>query len=594
MTQLAIGMVTVEPKASNGLIFKKLGYVYSYEESKRVITTYSGETLRNEQTVISKQIKQLQNLTQSNDQSIAPVLSELFSLSETISEINSIIFGENGSVPIQPAETIVLRKKRSLFPWGGKIVKWILGNADEYEVRDILDEIETNRQNNIFTEKIVRNHTISIEKLLNIMERRSQNVDKEINSIIDQLQTVFSRFNNASQVIDRQNEINTLTQALTLGIIRYRSTQDKILQHVLASDMINIDPELISLSFLENTLFEIEKTLQHQQMLPWSLIKNNRKIEWYKTISMCTFVIDKNIVFEFIIPIISRSKRELYEIIPAPMIRDEYLIYIQPETPYIITNSMKTEIGYLNEADIEKCIKINGNEYICSSNLPIFNKKTNENYCELTIFLKTEGESNNCVFKTMPKRDSFIKIKDTEQYYYVAANKIVASTLCKDKPGEVVLEGTGLLTINESCSVFSANFRITSQSITNVVKQNDYVISSFMTNTITNGKSHKYIMHTDELSDITKEFDSIRDKLKNEEIIAEMKMQKELLFQAKVTHHVHTGVNISITLIFCIFSVFLVFCIFKIKKPKASDVNFVNYHGNDKKELVDSQKIIIA
>lgn len=593
MTSFARGMVTVEPKASNGLIFKKLGYVYSYEESKRVITTYSGEALRNEQILIDKQIIRLQNLTQINNASIEPVLVELYRLSETINEINNIIFGENGTSISNQTHGIFLRKKRSLFPWGGRIIKWILGNADEYEVRDILDEIEKNRQNNIFTDKIVRNQTIYIEKLLNILEKKNKNVDKEINSIIDQLQAVFNRFSNVSQAIEKQNEINILTQALTLGIMRYRSTQDKILQHVLASDMINIDPELISLSFLESTLSDIEKTLHHEQMLPWSLIKNNRKIEWYKTISMCTFVIEKNIVFEFIVPIISRSKRELYEIIPAPMIRDEYLIYIQPETPYIITNDIKTEIGYLNEMDIEKCIKINGNEYICSSNLPIFNKKTSENFCELTIFLKTEGESNNCVFKTMPKRDSFIKIKDTEQYYYVAANRIVASTLCKEKPGEIVLEGTGLLTINESCSVFNANFRITSQSVTSVVKQNDYVISSFMPNTITNSKSQKYIMHTDELSDITREFDSIRDKLKNDEIMEEMKIQKEMLSEAKVTSHVHTGVNITITII-CISAIFLIFCIFKLKKPKASDVNFVNYNGNDKKELVDSQKITIA
>lgn len=586
-------MITIEPKASNGLIFKKLGYVYSYEESKRIITTISGSTLREEQLIINEQIKQLKKLSKNSNGSLESVLLEISKLGETINEINTIILNDNSTSMGRNASNIVLRRKRSIIPWGGTIFKWIIGTPDEYQIDDILREIDTNRKNNIFTDKIVRNQTIYIEKLLNIMEKRNKQVDNEIDSAIKQLENVFSRFDNATEQVERQNQVNILTQTLTLNIMRYRSYQNKILQHILASNLLNIDPELITLSFLEQTLSDIEKTLQHEQMLPWSLIKNNKKIEWYKTIAMSTFVFGNNIVFEFIIPIISRSKRELYEILPAPMIRSEYLLYIQPETPYIITNSMKTEIGYLSEADIEKCLKINGEEYICSSNLPIFNKKFEENFCELTIFLKAEGESNNCVFKTMPKRDLFIKIKETDQYYYVAANKIIATTLCKEKTGEVVLEGTGLMTINESCSIFNANFRITSQSITSILKQNNYVISSFIPNTLNKNKAHKYIMKTDELSDITKEFDSIREKLKYNEIVEEMKLQNEMFKVDKETSRIHTGINIGVAFV-CISIFILILYILKFRKPSASDINFVNYHGNDKKELVESQKITIS
>lgn len=124
--------------------------------------------------------------------------------------------------------------------------------------------------------------------------------------------------------------------------MRYVNYQNKILEHVLANNVIHIDPELVPVSFLESVILEVEKSLRNEQMLPWNLIAKDKKLEWYKSIPMKTFVVSKNIIIEFSIPIISRNKRELYELIPAPMIKDEYLLFIQPASPFIITNEKKT------------------------------------------------------------------------------------------------------------------------------------------------------------------------------------------------------------------------------------------------------------
>lgn len=196
-------------------------------------------------------------------------------------------------------------------------------------------------------------------------------------------------------------------QRLTLVIIRYLNYQNKLLAHILSRDLVRIDPELIPIPFLRAILEEIQGKIKNEFMLSWNLWENGKAVEWYKTIPMKATIVKKNVILEFIIPIISRTKKELYVVISTPVPSENSLMYIHPTAPYTITNEIKNEIGYLEQADLDKCWRLMGKDYICTDNFPIYNAQNKYVYCELAILLKSHNELNNCVIKTIPKKGFF-------------------------------------------------------------------------------------------------------------------------------------------------------------------------------------------
>lgn len=128
-------------------------------------------------------------------------------------------------------------------------------------------------------------------------------MDNKITNLVEYLKILAANLTTNIINKENENEINVITQALTLVIMRHISYQNKLLDHILSRNMVHIDPELIPLSSLKLILGEIEKNMKIDHMLPWSLIEKEKMIKWYQTIPMKTYIFEENIVIEFIIHI---------------------------------------------------------------------------------------------------------------------------------------------------------------------------------------------------------------------------------------------------------------------------------------------------
>jgi hypothetical protein len=532
------GSVTVEQSAANGLIFKPTSSVFFFNKMWNVMTYISKEKIRYEQYYINDHITQLEHLKLklNNDKHIQMVLDEILKLGEVINETDGIILNHTPK-----------REKRAILPFVGSLIEYLFGNPDMDTMKEIIREIEENKQNNIQKDKIIHSNTIFIGRLIETIENKNKNVDKEISAIIKNMNEILAKFNNTISEIETTNGINVLIQSLTLAIIRYKDYQHKLLNHILSGEPIHIDPDLIPLTFLEPILQEIESKLDKDQMLPFAISKREKVIEWYKTIPMRTMVVDENIVFEFIIPVVSRKEKEMLEVIPAPIPKNDHLLYIEPESQYIITDKIRSVIGFMSQQDVDRCWKIDNENIICSPNLPIFNRLPHDNYCELTVLLQS-NESHNCVFKTLPKQDMFIKIRDTDQYYFVVSNEMFLNTICGKDKGEITLQGTGLLTVNESCSVFNQKLSIDSQSTTNLYKKIKYVTNQFIPIDSKNKVSNKMVITSDELTGLSDNFEQIKEQLKYKGIANALEMQSEIKKYYQ-NNSIYTGVNIFTTIL---------------------------------------------
>lgn len=563
------GIVVVEKIQSNGLMFRNMGHVYAYKKNWKIVTVITKNKFLKEEKFIQTRIEELENLKlKYKNKNIDMVLNEFKRLAEIINEINTIVMGE------QPE-----RNKRSVIPIGGTFVQWLLGNPDEETLLQIFQQIDELRKHNEFTDSITKNNTIYMGKLIDAIEKRNIQANDQINSIIENLSILASNNSAFTNTVLNNDEINMLTQSLTLVIIRYWHYQNKLLDHILSNNLVYIDPELIPLGFLRKTLEKIEENIGNDYMLPWNLLEKRKMVEWYKTIPMKTSIINQNIVIEFIVPVIARNKKLLYEVIPTPFPKNESLVYIEPNAPYIITDEKQTEIGYLDQNEIDKCWKVGEREHVCAGDFPVYIKQTKFIYCELAILLHSEDEENNCIIKTIPKKDIFMKIKNSNQYYFVMINPTNATKICDGKSENIHLEDTGLLTINDSCSILNTKFEITSQSINVLNRKNEYVSSSFIPYKSNEKKINKYIMNKKDLGDINKEFETIKNQIKYDEILQEHNKRKNQYMQFLPTH-IQNGINLSTTTLVIVIFIILIYYYKKgyIKK----DINVITYKQEPK------------
>lgn len=544
-TPKILGVIRNDPITSNGLIFKPVADVYKFKEMRNIMTSIPQSYLKLQQGSMATHISDLEELQGkvNKNENFKVVVNEIKKLANSLEEINDMLTG-SAKISVKLA-----RRRRAILPFVGSFIEWAFGNPDDTTKKEILEMMHKLSSNQETTDRVVLNHSIFIRSLTESIKAKNRMVDEEIANIIKNLNSTLSRFRSTANEIERQNELNIYTQVLTLHIVRHKSYQDKLLMHILSNTPIHIDPEIIPLSYLSPIIEEIEKSLGNEQMLPFNLIPNRTTIDWYKYIPMRTSIVEKNIVFEFFIPVVTRAKKQLLEVISAPFPKEEHLIYIQPQSKYILTNDINTEIAYLTQSNIDGCWKLNGDkEFVCPSSFPIFNMLPQDNYCELTILLKTQHSSHNCVFKVLPKKDLFIKIQNSDQYYYVVNKEMNFTTKCGEINDVISLKGTGFITINDSCSIYNQFLRIESQSTIGLYKNMNYVQNTFTPIINKTPDKYKFIINDKELNDLSKEFEKIKEKLKYEENFDNLSIAENWA-KYQETAQIQSGINISTSII---------------------------------------------
>lgn len=170
--------------------------------------------------------------------------------------------------------------------------------------------------------------------------------------------------------------------------------------------MTYVDPELVDWHYLNGIFETIEKNLEPGQMLPWkALPSTNERLAGYKFVSMRTFAHKDNYVLEFYVPIISRVKKDLFEVISTPFMHNGRMLYISPESQYIITDRNKTEISFLNAIDRGECWKLEPDVSVCPSSLAVYNRAPESNFCELALLIQQPNATNLCLYHEMKPRN---------------------------------------------------------------------------------------------------------------------------------------------------------------------------------------------
>lgn len=475
---------------TSGLLYNHLGDVYAYEKTWRILTNVDREDYEREfeeMRARSKWVKDWQE-KYADKVFMGGVSYQLNTLIDAISGKNDLMFNRR---------TPPLRKKRAILPFIGSSIEWLFGNPDEDSMDEVIRLIKENKKEIRALSHHVANQTVITGKLADIIQSHFRAVGLRINEILASINVAIAEHH---EVYTIQNNIDAITQTLTLAIIRVKSYQDKLLHHLLADEVTYVDPELVDWHYLNGIFETIESKLETGQMLPWKALPSaNERLAGYKFVSMRTFAHKDNYVLEIYVPIISKVKKDLYEVIATPFMNGERMLYVSPESQYIITDKAKTEISFLNALDREDCWNLAHNVSVCPGSLPVYNRAPENNFCELALLIRQVNGTSLCLYHEMKPRNILVRIKDRDQYYFSFPHATHIYARCKGIRSEMTMVNTGMISITDGCMLINRDFTIKAQSaarLSNSIKFSNNMLYSPLNNS-RNDSFHPIMVSSD-------------------------------------------------------------------------------------------------
>lgn len=332
------------------------------------------------------------------------------------------------------------RSKRGIIDGLGTVIKSITGNLD-------------------YTDALRYNEAIKL------LESNQDKITNEINNQLSISKEWITKYNSVlTQLVENQSKINStlmliLSNKMNNGLTLIKYAKFGQLLVILSENINDLMNELLR---IENSLAFIHASSMHHSMISIdvlsSMIDKLKSIygkdsildleirEYYNIIQPASYYANKQIVFIFRFPIISRDNFLLYRLAVVPNKKSQALI---PSSPFIATN--ENSFLYI-EAECPK----HSSWYLCQTELN-HQIRTNSDCIHQLIINQILEES--CHLTTVNLlRGSMEKLDD--MHYIISFPENQKIQISCNKQEFTSLKGSYLVTIPLGCQIISEEFTL--------------------------------------------------------------------------------------------------------------------------------------
>lgn len=188
-----------------------------------------------------------------------------------------------------------------------------------------------------------------------------------------------------------------------------------------------------------------------------------------------------NIIFIINTPIVTRTSYNLFEVIPLPASFNlDHHVLILPDIKYLAVTS--TISHYIVLRNLQSCQILPNSERICIVENPIIATHSHRN-CEIDLLINQNQLPNTCEKRIikMPS-ETWHKLNQPNTWIFVIANEIYTTLKCSDNaPEDIKLTGTGILSLNPTCSLIttSSTIKASSRSSNNTTIISKFILPNF-------------------------------------------------------------------------------------------------------------------
>lgn len=201
---------------------------------------------------------------------------------------------------------------------------------------------------------------------------------------------------------------------------------------------------------LKQELNVIAGLIQRDLTLP---VENYDLSKMYNLLRVKARITEEYVIFEIKIPLIGRDKFEISKIIPVPYQVDlENENVIVPISEYAGINVNKDAYVPLTESDVNSCAKRDTNTVLCHIKMPVYQIKNDRSFCVKVPNTRT------CKTITSPCYNRWTELHKLNTYFYFCCQQCQLKLLCNDQVTTVQMTNVGLLSVDQGCTIKTADF----------------------------------------------------------------------------------------------------------------------------------------
>ncbi|XP_076664986.1 uncharacterized protein LOC143367247 [Andrena cerasifolii] len=184
--------------------------------------------------------------------------------------------------------------------------------------------------------------------------------------------------------------------------------------------------------------------------------------DFYKFIQLHVVITKDNVIFALRIPLVVRTKFDLFELIPLPIQHNDtkFFSYIIPQSRYLLLSQTKSRFTFLKE--LSDCNEYRDEEYVCY-NLHT-TASTNQEICEIELLSSHISKIPlSCTTKTIKGTIETWNYIARNQWIYVLHEPTTLTIMCggnQDHMEDIILKKSGIIHLQPHCKGYTNLFMI--------------------------------------------------------------------------------------------------------------------------------------
>lgn len=352
------------------------------------------------------------------------------------------------------------RSKRGLINGISYPVKWLFGipDADDatFYQKSIESLINDQKQTHVLMQSQIRVISDTI---------------KNINQTMITLDTVESKLNANVVLFNKYMKDSS-------KIVNTHTIQIELVHHLLLIKQINelleqqIDQYLNSMTLArhgivdyniippQTLLDELQSSSKYE--LPLEPIWSNLEY-FYKMIKPKSLLTDNKLVIIIRIPIVHPETFDIQKIFPLPTqyaTNPQVLSFIKNDFDFLIISRTRTR--YLLLKSLQNCEEYKVGEFLCTDTTIM--QDGLQNTCETALFdLTTQVIPKICQVVTLYANTEIWQSVSSYQWLFILTEPTMCSIVCKESSESILLDKTGILSLNETCKAHSNRYTLQPQ-----------------------------------------------------------------------------------------------------------------------------------
>ncbi|XP_026745513.1 uncharacterized protein LOC113506876 [Trichoplusia ni] len=328
--------------------------------------------------------------------------------------------------------------------------------AEQYQ-RDI----ELIKENKKHLALLSKNQTSVIEAEYNVLRRSEETIEKQYKLFHQHLLNLERLTNNLQHEIESQElAIEFVMSPISANsfIEHLRNVQEILLDTVTNIYNGKMNLHLIVPEQLRDELNIISGQLSQDVALPITNIQEDF-FRLYHLLQVRARMLQRYLIIEIRMPLISRETFEVYNLIPIPKKKGVDMVTLLPLAEIVAINIHKNSYLPMTVTDLHQCTHYDSTTLLCPIRTPEYHMKSDESLC------KRNKGSLNCKTNHEGCRNIWWELNKINSYLYFCCDACKIRVICGNQVTTETLINAGVMTLGIDCTINSETFTVHSQRL---------------------------------------------------------------------------------------------------------------------------------